>query len=260
MSATAFQPLTLRARASGLTPVAAIRGSTGRTLSGLALACLLVATPAVAQVNYAVSGNTAYVARSPNAAGDIVIASTFNGYPVTSIGIMAFTNCTSLTSVTIPNGVTNFGAYAFTRCISLTNMTVPNSVTSIEYRAFRECWNLRSVNIPKGVTNISPELFQICMSLTNVSVDAANPAYSSLDGVVFNKAQTTLIAFPGGRGGYVMPASVTNIGELAFSYCTLTNVTIGNSVTSVEDWAFFRCSGLKGLTIGNSVTRIGDYV
>ncbi len=88
-----------------------------------ALACLLVAVPATAQVNYGVSGNTAFVATSPNAAGDIVIASTFNGYPVTSIRDYAFLNRTSLTSVTIPASVASIGGGAFLNCSNLTNVT-----------------------------------------------------------------------------------------------------------------------------------------
>src|SRR6266536_2102251 len=86
---------------------AAIREFKARTLGLLTLACLLVAAPATAQVNYAISGNTAYVASSPNASGNIVIASTYNGYPVTSIGAYAFPGCTNLPRVTIPNSVTN---------------------------------------------------------------------------------------------------------------------------------------------------------
>src|SRR6266487_16533 len=196
----------------------------------LTLACLLAAAPATAQVNYVVSGSTAYVAYSPNASGDVVIASTYNGYPVTSIGGYAFAG-RSLTSVTIPNSVTVIGDGAFTHCTSLTSVTIANSVTSIGYA------------------------FSGCTSLTNLSVEAANPAYSSLDGVLFNKAQTTLIIFPPGRGGsYVIPDSVTSFGNRAFSDCTsLTRVTIPNSVTSIGYEAFMRCTNLTNFTsLGNA--------
>src|SRR6266567_3716087 len=110
---------------------AAVRGFKARTLGLLALACLLVAAPATAQVNYAVSGSTAYVASSPGASGAIVIASTYNGYPVTSIGHDAF-NGTGLTSVTIPNSVTSIRTSAFELCTGLKNVIIGNSVTNIE--------------------------------------------------------------------------------------------------------------------------------
>src|SRR5215208_2096425 len=120
----------------------AIREFKARTLGLLTLACLLVAAPATAQVNYAVSGDTAYVTSSPNASGDIVIASTYNGYPVTSIGNLAFGECTGLTSVTIPNGVTTIEKDAFFRCTSLAGVTIPNSVTTIGPGAYYFCTSL----------------------------------------------------------------------------------------------------------------------
>src|SRR2546425_1771926 len=116
----------------------------------LTLACLLVAAPATAQVNYAVSGNTAYVAYSPNASGDVVIASTYNGYPVTSIGDNAFIG-TGLTSVTIPNSVTSIGQYAFKRT-GLTSSTILNSNTIIGGRRVDVCSGRISINITSNIT------------------------------------------------------------------------------------------------------------
>jgi hypothetical protein len=91
-------------------------------------------------------------------------------------------------------------------------------------------------------------------------VDPLNPAYSSLDGVLFNKSQTELIQCPGGKTGtYNIPNSVTSIGEWAFSGCTsLTSVTIGNGVTSIRWWAFGGCTSLTSVTIPDSVTIIWD--
>src|SRR6266567_4438621 len=140
---------------------AAVRGFKARTLGLLALACLLVAAPATAQVNYAVSGSTAYVASSPGASGAIVIASTYNGYPVTSIGHDAF-NGTGLTSVTIPNSVISIGSFTFNQCRSLTSVTIPDSVTSIGASAFELCTGLTNVIIGNSVTNIEGFLFWGC--------------------------------------------------------------------------------------------------
>jgi BspA type Leucine rich repeat region (6 copies) len=137
----------------------------------LALACLL-AVPATAQVNYAVSGSTAYVTSSPNASGDIVIASTFNGYPVTVIGDYAFSNCTNLTSVIIPNSVISIASFSFPGCTSLTSVTIPNSVTEIG-QAFLGCTSLTSVTIGNSVTIIRWHAFAGCTGLTSVRFTAA---------------------------------------------------------------------------------------
>ena len=288
----------------------------------LSLFLALAGICAQAQVNYGINGSTAYVTNSPNASGNVVIASTYNGYPVLSIVENAFGDCTSLASVTIPASVTSIGIFAFVGCTSLTNIavsasnpdysstngvlfnqaqttliqfhvglggsytipasvttigefafydcpsltnvtipasvtaiddyafqicsgltsvTIPNSVTSIGISTFQGCFGLTSVTIPASVTSIGTgafdEVFDDCTSLTNIAVSMSNPDYSSANGVLFDKAQTTLLQFPGGLDeSYTISNTVTSIGEDAFAFCFgLTSVTIPNSVT--------RCSG-----------------
>ncbi|MFH1969159.1 MAG: leucine-rich repeat domain-containing protein [Verrucomicrobiota bacterium] len=180
---------------------------------------------------------------------------------VTSIGKEAFMSCTKLTSVTIGNGVTSIGESAFSSCTSLAGVTIPANVTSIGESAFYECTSLTGITIPGSVTNIGYGVFIRCTSLAAITVDALNSAYSSSDGVLFNKNQTTLIQCPGGKAGaYTIPASVTGIGNGAFYWCTsLTGVTIPASVTSIGDNGFHFCTSLTGITIPNNVTNIGYY-
>jgi len=170
---------------------------------------------------------------------------------VTNIGDFAFASCTSLTSVTIPTSVTSIGSGAFQNCTSLTNVTIPNSVTSIGSDAFASCTSLSSVTIGNSVTNIGDYAFWNCTSLTNITVNALNSTYSSVAGVLFNKSQTTLVEYPGGKAGsYTIPTSVTSIGSGAFQNCTsLTNVTIPTSVTSIRDYAFSGCTSLTAITV-----------
>ena len=118
---------------------------------------------------------------------------------------------------------------------------------------------LTSATIPNSVTSIGGEVFFDCESLTSITVDTANPAYSSMSGVLFDKAQATLLQFPARLGGsYTIPNSVTNIGDFAFEFSSLTSVTIPNSVTSIGKAAFGSCLGLTSITIPDSVTSIGN--
>ena len=212
---------------------------------------------AQAQVNYAVSGNTAYVTYSSGAFGNVVIASTYNGYPVTSIGDDAFSDCSSLVGVAIGTNVTSIGTAAFYFCHNLAGIIIPNSVTNIGNGAFMACYDLTNITIPNNVTNIGVEAFDGCASLTNIAVTTDNPTYSSTNGVLFDKNQTTLVAFPGAYTSYTIPNSVSYIGDYAFAGCiNLTNVVIGNNVEVIGNSAFNYCINLKNVVIPNGVLSI----
>jgi hypothetical protein len=134
-----------------------------------------------------------------------------------------------------------------------------STFTSIGDGAFAGCTKLTSVTIPNTVTSIGDDAFNYCTGLTAINVDPANSAYTSENGVLYNKAKTTLVKYPIGKtGAFTIPNTVTSIGEAAFASCSsLTSVTIGNGVISIGQNAFDGCTSLTGVTIPNSVTSIG---
>ena len=188
--------------------------------------------------------------------GDIVIPAsvTYNSvtYSVTSIGNYAFSGCSVLTSVTIPNSVTSIRDFAFSWCSSLTSVTILGSVTSIGDEAFIECTGLTSVTIPGSVTSIGESAFYSCTGLTSVTIlgsvtSIGNFAFYNCSGLTSPVYNAHVFAYmpTSYSGAYTIPDGIESIAGGAFWDCSsLTSVTIPNSVTSIGDQAFYNCTGL----------------
>ena len=200
---------------------------------------------------------------------------------VTSIGDKAFYRCSSLTSFVIPNGVTRIGNGAFLGCSSLKEVAIPDSVTSIGDGAFASCRSLSNIVIHDGVTSIGDGAFWGCSSflIKYISIpksviclngnpfvkwegklECLSPNFIYEDDVLFNKDKSKIISFRNQAvKSYIIPSSVTSIGDSAFAGCSsLSNIAIPSSVNSIGDKAFWDCCSLTSIVIPDSVTSIGD--
>ena len=144
--------------------------------------------------------------------------------------------------------VTTFGDNAFRDCQSLANMTLPDGLTSIGYAAFYGCASLTSITIPSEVTSISGNPFHGCDGLSSIDAEVGNPNYISVDGVLYNAAQTKLIAYPGGKVGYyTFPASVIDMESYAF------RGSVGLAGVHMPQWLsdpkFYGCTNLTAIDV-----------
>lgn len=215
--------------------------------------------------------------------GDVVIPEEveYDGetYSVISISERAFTTCSGLTSVIIPNSITSIGDYAFSGCHGLKKVSIPNTVSSIGINAFSACLTLETINIPNSLTTIKSETFNQCTCITSIVIP---------NSVKYIEEK----AFYGCSGltSIEIPSSVVNIEQNAFLGCynmeTVTinsnyilsknyesqkafksifgsqviNYILGDAVKVIGDYVFQNCSNLTSITIPNSVVRIGKNI
>ena len=166
----------------------------------------------------------------------------------------------NIVDVVIENGVTEIGSYTFAFLNNLINVEIPNSVTEIGGYAFNDCANLTEINIPNSVTEIGWYTFMDCSNLKAINIEEGNPNYNSIDGVLVNNEETTLIYYPEAHGEvYDIPDGVITIEDESFSGCTkLTNINISESVQHIGNYAFYGCGNLVEVNIPSGVTKIGE--
>ena len=174
---------------------------------------------------------------------------------VASIGDSAFLGCRSLSEIVIPSSVTSIGDSAFSGCDSLSEIVIPSSVTSIGDRAFNGCFSLKYISIPKSIICLNGNPF----AGWDGKLECLSPNFVYEDDVLFNKDKSRIISFRNQNiESYVIPSSVTSIGEGTFSVCrSLSEIVIPSSVTSIGDFAFSFCLSLSEIVIPSSVTSIG---
>lgn len=179
---------------------------------------------------------------------------------VTEIGVSAFSGCTSLKSINLPNSITTIENDTFYNCPALKNIKIPSSVTRINSYAFSFA-GLTSISIPASVEYIDETAFSTCLSLSRITVDNNNLNYFADGSALFNKDGTRLINYASNSTAkeYTVPDNVNTIGSQSFRYLkNLTEIVLPISVTTIEDSAFFESSSLSKITIPYNVTSIGE--
>ncbi len=191
---------------------------------------------------------------------------------ISSIGQYAFYNCTNLIKIEIPSNVTAIGSGAFSGCRNLKEITIPSSVKTIESGSFSYCKNLVKITIPSSITEIKEHAFGCCDKLETITIPSSVAVIGSfafyectnLQKIILPPSVTSIgsSVFSGCTNlqEIIIPSSITHIPYHAFSRCSnLTNISLPSETRSIGEMAFYGCSSLTNLTIPGKVKEIGNY-
>lgn len=246
-------------------------------------------------LSFEIIGEGAIVTGYNGDGGDVVIPDTYEGKAVVAIADKAFDAVSvsfetkgrlDITSIKMPDTVTTIGNWAFANCKNMTSIQLSKNLTSIGEHAFQYCNQLVSIDVPASVTEIKDLAFTMCSSLQSIKVASSNPNYKDIDGVLFNKAGTTLIQYPSGNNlttytvpegveligadsfklyyaetnksalrDVIYPTTLKEIGDRAFMQSNLERITLQSDI-KMGDYVYELCKNVKTVTIGEGVTKI----
>lgn len=187
------------------------------------------------------------VTRYYGVAEAVQIPEQIDGTPVTGIGEGAFSDCTSITNIAIPDTVRAIGPAAFSGCTGLTSVIIPDSALDIGDGAFDGCSALARVTLPAGITNLPHYAFSACRSLSTIAIPAGVTAIG-----------TGTFQWCTGLASMTIPDAVTSLGEEAFNHCTsLESIELGGGLATIGRAAFQRCSSLLEVTTPTTLLTMG---
>ncbi len=173
---------------------------------------------------------------------------------------LVFEDAAQLETVVLPETFKEFGYGTFSSCVKLSEINFPEKLEKIGSFSFCGCIALKNVRIPGKVSSIGNAAFGGCDALEKFDIDASNPYFTVLDGVLFTKDKKKLVAFPCGNKNkhYTIPEGVEIIGKGSFFDAQIESITFPSTLKTIEGWALRFCENLKCLDIPDSVTEIGE--
>ena len=237
-----------------------------RLLAALTALLLLLGCAAAetsGDYEYTLEGGKAVITAYSGTQTALAVPAALDGHPVGAIGEWAFSGHYELSSITLPEGLTAIGDGAFFSCDALTSVSLPESLTAIGENAFYNCASLQAFAIPASVTSLTGNPFIGCTALTELSVAAGNPVFEARSGLLYRRADNTLLCWPQGlaTGACTVPAGTAAIGSAAFMNCEeITEITLPEGVTALHSSAFRFCLGLTAIRLPAGITVLEDSV